>query len=591
MTSTIEAPDVEDTEEVEDPPPPPPARTFARRMVLPLLVGCVIRVIFGLIDDVPSVDESTYLSSGVSWWEGNGYRTDGLPALHFPPLVPFVLGGVAELTGDAHEAQVIVTIIAGTLLLLPLAGVARTVAGDSAGIAAAWAGALGTALIAEVANRGGGSEAPYTLLVMTALWVVTLIRPGPIRRTVAISGLAGLVTGLAYLARPEGLWFGGAFAVAVGLRTVGGWRRLFRPVSTMGRAAASSLAFVVVLGAVAAPYVSYLHDKTGDWKLTAKTQDASLAAWRAVAEGDRRARDEVLYDLDDTGLAFSAERYPLTQLIKEDPAGYASLVAVNVRQLGYYLVVPDREFVWHWRLIPLPLLLAALWAAWKRRRDPTALLLMVTGLIPVATALAFFVLGRYLVVTATVLYAFVGIAYASIAPSWQRRAAWGSIALLGLSAFAALWGPGGFLAPREPLEQRMAGEWLEQNTSEDTRLMARSQIVAFYSERRTVALPYASPAAIQRFGRHFGAEYLIADEFILWEWRPQLRYLFGPGPWKGLRLVHEEEHEGRVVRIFAFDPPPERSAERQIPTLAHAGDGSPKPEGGTEKEPATSGTR
>src|SRR5690606_13935881 len=109
------------------------------------------------------------------------------------------------------------------------------------------------------------------------------------------------------------------------------------------------------------------------------------------------------------------------------------------------------------------------------------------------------------------------------------------------------------------IEQRLAGEWIHDHVPEDARIMTRSQVVAFYADRSTVALPYASPERIMAFARHWGAEYVVADEFILWEWRPQLRYLFGPGPYPGLKLVHEVEREGRLVRVFAFDPPVEPS--------------------------------
>ena len=61
--------------------------------------------------------------------------------------------------------------------------------------------------------------------------------------------------------------------------------------------------------------------ETGRWQLTAKTQDASIEAWHAVARGDREARDRVLYALDETGLRFEDDRAPLTTLAREDPAG------------------------------------------------------------------------------------------------------------------------------------------------------------------------------------------------------------------------------------------------------------------------------
>jgi hypothetical protein len=295
-----------------------------------------------------------------------------------------------------------------------------------------------------------------------------------------------------------------------------------------------------------------------------------------VAEGDRRARDEVLYGLDESGLDFSAERYPLTQLIREDPGGYLGLVLVNVRQL--------LRTVFLWRLIPTPLALLVLWVIWRERRNRVVLSLAVAGLLPVASALAFFVLPRYLVVTAALADGLCGLAVARLPTRFQRPAIWASVAMVGVTIVMAAFGPTGLWSLREPLEQRKAGEWLEANTDPEDRIMTRSQVVAFYADRETVALPYAAPDTTLNFGRHFGARYLVADEFILWEWRPQLRYLFGEGPWPGLRLVHQEEAQGRVLRIFALDPPPEEVADDDhLPTLAHMGDGSPAGSDRSEK--------
>jgi hypothetical protein len=314
--------------------------------------------------------------------------------------------------------------------------------------------------------------------------------------------------------------------------------------------------------------VIYLHEQTDGWELTAKTQDASIAAWRAVAEGDRRARDEILYGLDEAGREFTAGRYPLSQLVREDPSGYLGIVGVNARQAFNQLFL--------WRLMPTPMILLALWVLWRRRRDRTALAIAALCCVPLATVLAFFALPRYLVVTTALLYGLSGVGLTMIRPQWRKLAACVAVALLGFTTVKGMSGPGGFWHPREPIEQRAAGEWIDAHTKADDRIMTRSQVVAFYAERRTVALPYTDPDTMLAFARRFGARYLVADEFILWDWRPQLRYLFADGPWPGLRLVYETHAQGRTLRVFALDPAPERVVDDEhLPTIAHAGNGAP----------------
>jgi hypothetical protein len=550
----------------------PSSAAFWRSVGPAVAVGFVIRLAFALMDRVPSVDETAYLGSGLNLFAGEGFTRGGSPELHFPPLIPTILGGVAQLVPDPHTAAVLVTLVAGTALLVPVAGLARAAAGDRAGRYAAWVAAVGYGLSVELSRGGGGSEAVYALLVLSALWLAVSIRPGAGPNLRRAAG-AGLLCGAAYLARPEGLWITCIVGVIASSGAAGGWQALRAGTRVQRRHALAAGARVgLVLGLCASvfvvPYVWYLHDVTGGWGFTAKTQDASLEAWRAVAEGDRRSRDVVLYGLAENGIEFSAGRYPLSQLVREDPVGYLGIVGVNVSKLF--------QTVFWWRVMPTPLVLLALWAWWRERRNRVVWSMVAVAAAPVLTVLAFFVLARYLVVTTAVLHVLCGIGLAALPPRWRRPALVGALCLMAVTVVGSASGPGGFGHPREGVEQRLIGEWIRDHTDEDARIMTRSQVVAFYADRETLALPYATPRRTVAFGRHFAADYLVADEFILWEWRPQLRHLFGDGPWPGLELVHEVRAQGRVARVFALDPPDvDPPADVDLPRLAHVGDGSP----------------
>ena len=52
-----------------------------------------------------------------------------------------------------------------------------------------------------------------------------------------------------------------------------------------------------------------------------------------MARGDREARNEVLYALDESGLSFSAEFRSLPALAREDPSGYAAILGTNAHSL------------------------------------------------------------------------------------------------------------------------------------------------------------------------------------------------------------------------------------------------------------------
>ena len=552
------------------PPPTPAAQpqsaTPARRrhsypvlLLIALAAAFTVRLAFAATDNSPSTDETAYLRSGLSIWDGDGFRREGHSELHFPPLLPFVLGGVNEITGDPHTATVVVTLITGTLLVLPLAAIARAAAGDRAGLATAWVVALSPGLTGLIVTRGGGSEAPYILMVAMAAWcAVVAARTTERRWQLAAAAGTGAFVGLAYLTRPEGLLLGGVlFAFLVGT-ALGGWRALRRFAITRANlrsAALVAVAFALPLSVLAAPYVSYLHDKTGKLQLTAKTNDASIEAWRAVAEGDRRARDAVFYRLDEEGTGFVAERYSLMTLVKNDPDGYLGIVGVNVRRLFDTVVLPRNAPVPAWQLLPLPLTALGLWAAWRGRRNRIVLLTLAVGAVPLATSLAFFVQPRYLVPPTALLCVLVGIGFSWLSIAWRRVFAAGGAVLIVFSLAMEFEGDGWF-HPREHVEHKAVGEWLNEHLEPDERIMTRSMVVEFYADREAVAMPYSGLQPLLRFAHHHGVRYLVADEYQLRSYRPQLGVLFEDGPWPGLHLVYEREMEGRLVRVFAVNPEP-----------------------------------
>ena len=251
---------------------------------------------------------------------------------------------------------VVVTIITGALVLLPIAGIARLLGGDRAGLAAAWIAAFALGLITVPANQGGGSENPFMFLVLSAVWAALGVAGRRDKWLYVGTAASGLCIGLAYLTRPEGIGYAAIVFPVLIAGALGGLaaiRRRRPDPGSLRRAAAITLCFGLAVGVCVVPYVDYLHTNTGRWELTAKTRDASLDAWRAVAEGDRRKRDEIFYELgpgDSTD--FVADRFTLSHLIKDDPGGYAGIIGVNVREAASELFGVDLEPYPVWQLIP-----------------------------------------------------------------------------------------------------------------------------------------------------------------------------------------------------------------------------------------------
>jgi hypothetical protein len=524
-----------------------------------LLVGFALRVAIGLTDDAPATDETAYLRSGVSLVEGDGYRRENGPELHFPPFVPFLLGLGSQVTSDPHAATVVLTCLSSTALIIPLALLGRRVAGPVAGSATAWVVALGPGLSTTLVNRGAGSEAQYTLLVVGAVWlVVSAVDHREGARAWRVFG-AGALVGLAYLTRPEGLFVAVPLGIAVlviGARSAG---EHLRRLDARGLRAATPLLAVFLLPVVLCivPYAMYLHDNTGKWQLSAKTQDASIEAWEAVARADREQRDSVLYALDETGLHFAAGRSSLATLARQDLAGYVGIVRTNVGELVGSITTPVTEQWLSWLLLPLPLWGLAVFGTWHHRRSGVVRLLLAVGALPVATALAFFVQPRYLIVAVALATPLVGAAIAALTGMWRRLVMLAAVGLLALSSIQAFRSEAaGWWHPSDHSDQREAGEWIAANTRPGDRVMTRSMVVDYYAKRPTMAIPYASMDEILRYGRHYGARYLVVDWYTAVRLRPQLAPLRTADRISGLRLAHEVRAEGRTTRVFALEPPP-----------------------------------
>src|SRR5215207_5851595 len=115
-----------------------PARTYALLLAVAVVGGVVLRTLF-LDGHVSSPDEATYLTSGISWWQGHGFTTiSGAPELHFPPGLPFLLGGIHQVVGgDPHTATNIASVLTSALIILPVAGIARLMGGRRVALLAA----------------------------------------------------------------------------------------------------------------------------------------------------------------------------------------------------------------------------------------------------------------------------------------------------------------------------------------------------------------------------------------------------------------------------------------------------------------------
>ncbi len=255
------------------PPAVPPAA--GSRVVLPalLLVAAAVRMAWwaGYVDVIEN-EGVEYARLAWNWFHGQGYVSIfGGTHAFFPPFYPLLIGVLAPLAGSEEAAARLVSLLAGLALVAAVHGLARAIFDEQVAVIAGALAAVHPALVALSVTTY--SEAPYLGLASAATYaaVTCLRRPGPAR-----AAATGLLAGLAYLTRPEGL----LLALGLGgLLLLAGIRRR-RSGGTGLRDAGIALALAA---SVAAPYVAHLSRIAGGFRWEGKSAVNNLITERLRA--------------------------------------------------------------------------------------------------------------------------------------------------------------------------------------------------------------------------------------------------------------------------------------------------------------------
>lgn len=546
-----------------------PAPTISVRKERWLLAGLVLlalalhlffvrgpRVVWG--------DEPFYLWLGRNWLTGQGYQFLGFTDVHHPPVIPFLSGLLYLAFGNLEQASNALYVIFGTLLVLPMAGVARRFYGPRAGLLAGLLTALWPVFNAAVPWWGTMTEPPFYFFVAVGLWAAMGAAEAATTKeeggggALWAWGVAGLAFGLAYLTRPEGIWYVptvGGVLLLVAWFTRQPWQRWLAGAALFG------LGFWLCFF----PYAVHTRIHTGSWMVSEKvgiTFQDSLA----LARGDLAEHDRILWQLDSSGeqvYFFSEESFHLSMAdeIRANPRRYAGLVYLNVRSLlGRFFTVQGFMPVF------LPLLgLGLFGVAWNRRRLRGELVLLA-ALLPPLTFLLFFIFERYVapLLLPLLIWAALGLELlshwaantaAQLLPRLSRRAlrlVWllpvvTTVAVLLLMHPETLRSVTATQAFR--FEHRAAGEWLAANSAEDAVVMARYPAMAFHADRAWIPSPNSDYQAALRYAAANGTDYWVVDANEN-AWRPQLAFLTEGAPPPELELVQRVPTDGQPVLIY-----------------------------------------
>jgi 4-amino-4-deoxy-L-arabinose transferase-like glycosyltransferase len=329
---------------------------------------------------------------------GNGYV--GLvfpgPQVMFPPLFSWLIAGVSVLTHDYETAGRIVALVLGTLLPLPVFGIASRLFNRTVGFIAGVLALLHPLLVHL--SFMVLSEGPYATLLLSAVFVVVVALEA---YSTKLWLLVGGAFGLCYLLRAEAL---APFAISL----------LFAILATnaglgvrLGRAAAALVIFL----AVALPEVSFIYQSTGKVELEAKSTVLSymgkriLAARKAPgvdylsaggvhdiptpelnAGGDPWEVQWANYGIDSNLRGTGAAMRPFAEVARDEPASLKGIVPFVIAGISKNVPVLFSNFSAGWLgapLLPALALLGVFRRPWRSSRARGRLFVLLVTANPV----------------------------------------------------------------------------------------------------------------------------------------------------------------------------------------------------------------
>ncbi len=514
-----------------------------------LLVTFVYRFYCIRFFDVMSADGTGYALNGKEFFATGDFKSFGTLQ---PPLYPFFVGLFDLVFHDLEKAARTVSVVFSALTIVPIYLMAREFYGKTAAFCA-------TLLFMTLPFIHGMSgvditEPTYTFFAFAGSLVFWKAFTG---KNPVFFILAGMLLGLAYLARPEGFIVSlvmGVFFIGMGFYVFGAMKGLRKSTLFTGLFWCGFLVMTL-------PYMAYLHGTTGKWQLSGKTGLNSniIREYRGQVQGDQHLR------LDAQGNLVGGGDATLLDIARKEPDLFWGNIRENLRTLPREFGATFPAYLW-------PFVLIGLFAYPWRSEHVGIRLLLFSMCAPLALYVLYFIQARGFFAYVPVLLVVAGGGSGKVADWLQHispRPVGRPAVLLVVGLLAAYFVYNEWPRPKPPYDytqdggrydDKQIGMRLRTLLPEKAVIMTRSGRIGFYSQRKFDLPPQGSLEEIIAYGRKHGISYLIATIQLL-NMRPQLESLYGPlinpggqfTPPPGLELVHlGQEPGGLPYLVYRF---------------------------------------
>ena len=251
------------------------------------VAAIIVRVAVAWYCGAAQPQEIRYITIARGIISGQGFT--GLdtryPDIIQPPLYPMLLAAAFLLPGPELALARGVSAMMGALLVLTGGAIARRTMGDRTARRTGWIIAF-YPLLAHISGVAI-TESTFTALVtgsLLVLWTALDAPAGSMRRFIHMTGV-GLMLGLAYLTRPEGLAYVAAAAFIVVMTAI----LSSAPLAARARGALAIVWLLIGFSLAATPYLVWVRSQTGRWLLSPKAAlvEVKMGKGRIVLFGFR----------------------------------------------------------------------------------------------------------------------------------------------------------------------------------------------------------------------------------------------------------------------------------------------------------------
>ncbi len=533
-------------------------------VILLAVVALIIRLIslhyYRFIGVDGGVDGVGYVISGKNLFSGLGYSFRDSPQLVNPPLYPVLIGISWLFTRNLEFSGQIISIIAGSLLVIPVFYLTKKMFGRKAAFWSAVFVVICPPLIF------GSTEVRVASLYTLLVWAAIAVGWKALQSKYLIwSAFTGLMLALCYLTRAEGIMLLPIFLL---LYVLSFKLRTGSYLSTVKSIVSRGVVLIIVFSLVSSPLWIFLYRHTGTWTLSGRSAHVFPGYY-----GDwERDNFELASDLEGAQERWSEQGGLLNFVISNRDKVLArwrdsvvSLWSGKDKQSQSLGISP-----WLVRggLVFLILFISFGFIKFVRARHIAAKHIYM--LVIASSSLIYFFFGidwRYFYP----YFPFILIALALIIIIVQD---WGkkdiihrnrtlTKIMLYLPIAVLLLAMGGYSVvligkklSYAPYEYKIMGQWMKENVDdiENKVVMSRKAGVPFYAEVRHEPLYYGEYPGLIEYAKSKKIDYLVIDEWTIPRTRPQFAFLLEEGEkYVGLQLIHTIRYKGRKTILYKVE--------------------------------------